>query len=251
MGNFNAKYLWLALWVLLLYACSETNENADQKTALSQIVTDSISDPSPEMGDLEKQLIKQGLVNIGEVIPGILVELKYSTTDNFMGRDMYGELDAAYCQPDVAEKLARAQSRLKQINNAYTLLIYDAVRPLHIQQFMWDSLDVPLVEKRNFLSDPALGSLHNYGAAIDLTIADANGHALDMGTPYDYIGELAHPALEQQWLSLGKLTNQQVSNRLLLRKVMLGAGFMGIDTEWWHFNSCTREMAKLQYQVIE
>ncbi|MFN3939388.1 MAG: M15 family metallopeptidase [Chitinophagales bacterium] len=235
------------LYLLLVFACSQSNE---QKAAPLVVVEDE-KYMLPAVSPLEKQLMAAGLMNLQDLNCGILVELRYASTNNFLGKNMYGDLRNAYLQPEVAKKLLIAQHLLKNTDSTLTLLVYDAVRPLHIQQLMWDSLHVPMQQKRNFLSDPAVGSLHNYGAAVDLTIADSNGNPLDMGTPYDYIGELAYPSLENQLLQSGRLTAQQVANRQLLRTIMLSAGFTGIDSEWWHFNACSREQAKASYRIIE
>jgi D-alanyl-D-alanine dipeptidase len=204
-----------------------------------------------QIEQLEQKLIDAGLVNIQTIEPGIRVELKYSTLDNFMHKDMYGSLENAYLQPDVAQKLSKAYKLLAVTHPELTLLVYDAVRPLHIQQMMWDSLDIPLEQKNQFLSNPKNGSVHNYGAAVDLTLCTLDGKALDMGCAYDFIGELARPDAEQKFLTEGKLTLEQVNNRKLLRKTMLDAGFRMIDNEWWHFNSCSRDEAKRLYKVIE
>ena len=93
--------------------------------------------------------------------------------------------------------------------------------------------------------------MHNFGAAVDLTIADSTGQALDMGTPYDYFGELAYPKLQWDLLKQGKLTRAQIDNRSLLNAVMIRAGFFGIQTEWWHYNSCTRKVARERYKIVE
>lgn len=180
-----------------------------------------------------------------------MVELKYSTTDNFLGEDVYGELERAYLQPEPAAKLAEAQRLLRERNPEYRLLVYDAARPRSIQQVLWDKLRVPLVEKTKYVSNPKNGSVHNFGAAVDLTIARADGTPLDMGTPYDFFGELAYPTKEKEMVRKGKLTQQQVENRILLREVMGKAGFTGILTEWWHFNALSREKAKEKYPIIE
>ncbi|MFN7014690.1 MAG: M15 family metallopeptidase, partial [Bacteroidia bacterium] len=132
----------------------------------------------------------------------------------------------------------------------YSLLILDAARPVSVQQKMWKMLDMPSAEKTKYLSNPQNGSLHNYGAAVDLTIINEMEEELDMGTPYDFFGEEAHPAKEMQMLLEGKLTEDQINNRKLLREVMRKAGFSHLPTEWWHFNSCSRPEAMQKYHII-
>ena len=199
---------------------------------------------------LEYYLISFGLVDIQTIEPNIRVDLKYSTMDNFVGIDMYGDLDKAFCQPDVAEKLKKAYGYLQEEDSSLTLLVFDGVRPVFVQQKMWDTLLMPIREKTKFLSNPKNRSIHNYGAAIDISISSKNGEELDMGTPFDFIGKLAHPREEKKLLKEGKLTKKQVRNRVLLRKVMKKAGFFNIQTEWWHWNSCSRNTAKSKYKLV-
>ncbi len=200
---------------------------------------------------IELNMIKHGLVDILTLDSTIVVELKYSTNDNFLGRDVYQGMQRAYLQPDVAQMLVKAQQLLKEINPDYTLVVYDAARPRSIQQKMWDAVEAPFDEKIRFLSNPRNGSIHNFGAAVDVSILDEGGKALDMGTGFDHMGELAYPSREQEMLEQGRLTELQIANRRLLRRVMYGAGFWGIQSEWWHFNACTREEARKRYTIIE
>lgn len=192
------------------------------------------------------------LVNIHSLDSSIKVELKYSTTDNFMELDVYGCLENCYLQPDVAERLVLCQNKLKEIDSNLSLLLYDGTRPRLIQQYMWDLLDMPLHEKTKFVSNPAKGSLHNFGAAVDITLYDLKlQQPLDMGTPYDYIGVKAWPTKEPSMLKDGILTQAQVDNRILLRKVMQAGKFFNIQTEWWHFNACYRDKALELYHIVE
>ncbi|MDA9261934.1 M15 family metallopeptidase [Flavobacteriales bacterium] len=200
---------------------------------------------------LENYLISFGLVDIQSIEPNLRVDLKYSTTDNFVGIDMYGDLDNAFSQPDVAQKLKKAYDCLQELDSTLTLLVFDCVRPVFVQQKMWDTLTMPIREKTKFLSNPKNRSIHNYGAAVDITISTKNGEELDMGTPFDFIGKLAHPREERKMLKEGKLTKKQIKNRVLLRKVMKKAGFFNIQTEWWHWNSCSRNTAKRKYKLVE
>jgi D-alanyl-D-alanine dipeptidase len=207
-----------------------------------------------ELPDLEKQMIKQGLVNIQTVDPTLLVELKYSTTDNFVKKDVYGDLERAYLQPSMAKKLANANRLLNQLQPGYRLLIYDAARPNSVQYLLWDALDdlnIKESSKPMYVADPKIGSIHNFGCAVDLTVADEKGKPLDMGTPYDFFGPLAFPRSEAEMLKQGKLTQKQVANRTLLRKVMVQSGFTVNTTEWWHFDGMSRKNAKLNYGIIK
>lgn len=192
-----------------------------------------------------------GLVNIRSLDSSIVVNLKYSTEDNFLHKNLYGKLSNCYLQKDIAEKLVRAQKILKKRFPFYSLVVYDAVRPRNIQKIMWDELQVPEEEKWKYVSDPSVGSLHNYGCAVDVSIVNENGWEIDMGTPYDYFGELGYPVAEKRMLENGKLTWRQYENRKLLREVMSEAGFTGISTEWWHFNGTSLKQAKEKYQVID
>ena len=199
----------------------------------------------------EEKLAKAGLVDIQTLDPSILVELKYSTTDNFMGVDVYGCITRCFMQKKPAAQLMQANTLLKQKNPELRLLIYDGVRSRTVQQILWDTLHAPLKDKPKYVADPKKGSIHNYGCAVDLTIATQDGKALDMGTKFDFFGEEAYPTKEAEMLRKGKLTQAQLNNRKLLREVMQQAGFQPIKTEWWHFNALSLEKAKAAYKIIE
>ncbi|GGN00395.1 hypothetical protein GCM10010967_38270 [Dyadobacter beijingensis] len=202
---------------------------------------------------IEQKMVDRGLVDIQKVDPDILVELKYSTTDNFIGRDVYGELTRAYLQPEMARRLAKASALLKKQKPGYQLLVYDAARPNAAQYDLWNALDhlkIPARSKTQYVADPKIGSNHNFGCAIDLTIADEKGIPLDMGTKFDYFGPLAYPRSEQEMLQKGKLTAKQIENRQLLRKVMTQVGFKVNTTEWWHFDGMSKAQARAKYGMI-
>ena len=191
-------------------------------------------------------------MNIRSADTNIIVDLKYSTENNFLRKDLYGDFCNCYLQKEVVEKLLNAQQLLKNEFPQYNLMVWDCVRSRSIQWKMWEMLKMPDKEKGKYVSNPKYGSLHNFGAAVDLTVAGENGRELDMGTPYDFFGELAHPEREQDFLKKGELTEPQIENRRLLRRVMYGSGFFNIQTEWWHFNSCYRKEAiENNYPLIE
>ena len=118
---------------------------------------------------MEQQLIDAGLADVQALDSGIVVNLKYSTPDNFLAADVYGDLEKAYLQPDVAGKLKKAQAILRSEYPYYSLIVYDAVRPRSIQRTMWDTIRVPAYERSKYVSNPQNGSLHNFGAAVDLS----------------------------------------------------------------------------------
>ena len=202
--------------------------------------------PKPQMClDMEKM----GLVDVQSVDPSIRVVLVYASSDNFTKTALYQSSQYAYLQPDVAKKLGKASQLLQQKHSNYRLLVLDAARPLSVQRVMWNA--VRNTPYRNYIANPNKGGLHNYGAAVDVTLTDDLGVELDMGTPFDFFGEKAHPLKEDSLLKQGILTQIQVNNRRLLRKVMREAGFTICPTEWWHFNACSLAEAKRKYEVIQ
>ena len=201
--------------------------------------------------EYEQRMRQQGLINIQEFNPSILVELRYSTTDNFVGKDVYGCITDCYLQKRPAEMLSKASDLLQHKYPNYRLLVYDGGRPLSIQKVLWNSLPQYSPKQRaTYVANPAEGSIHNYGSAVDLTIATADGTPLDMGTKYDFFGELAYPKKEAYFLKIKRLTKLQVANRQLLRSIMRVSGYMPIDYEWWHFNAVSRQTAKASYRII-
>jgi D-alanyl-D-alanine dipeptidase len=197
-------------------------------------------------------ITENGLVALNDIAPAILVDLKYTSTDNFMHKQLYHSIGKAYLVKEVAERLAKCQEFLSKLKPGYHLLVYDATRPVSVQQEMWESLDsIPYAERIKFVSNPKNGSLHNYGAAVDLTIANEKGETLDMGAGFDDIRLIAYPENEAYFLQTGELTEQHIENRRLLRKVMQSQGFRNLPTEWWHFNACSRIEAKKKYKRIE
>ncbi|MCF2444533.1 M15 family metallopeptidase [Dyadobacter sp. CY345] len=202
----------------------------------------------------EKKILDQGLVDIQSVNPEILVELKYATPDNFMKKNVYGDLTHAYLQPEIAKRLSKASSLLKKAKPGYKLLVYDAARPNTAQYKLWDALDdlkIPARQKTQYVADPKIGSNHNFGCAIDLTVVDEKGNPLDMGTKYDFFGPLAYPRSEQEMLRQGKLTTKQIANRNILRMAMVHAGFTVNTTEWWHFDGMSKKQARAKYGMIK
>jgi D-alanyl-D-alanine dipeptidase len=227
-------------------------ENAEDTTTNNISAKDTTSKDTSAIISEQAQKYKQmGLRDVQEEIPGLKVELKYSTADNFLGFDVYGDLQRAFLQPECIAKLKAAYNLLQQKMPGYTFIVYDALRPAYVQQLMWDTIDVPEHKKFWYVAPPGKGSIHNYGMAVDVTIADSSGNPLDMGTPFDYFGEKAFPRYTQKFVKNGELTQQQADNRKLLISIMHAAGFTVARTEWWHFNATSLANAKTRFDRVE
>jgi D-alanyl-D-alanine dipeptidase len=232
-------------------SCSNRQEN-------NTIHTVAIANPNElqkvrekDTSQLERYLISKNLVNIHSLDTNIRVALHYASSQNFLKKPIYLGLQNCYLPCEVAIKLCNAQMYLKEQFPLYNLIAFDAVRPLHIQQQMWDELEMPVEQKINYLAHPSSISLHNYGAAVDVGLIGEDNVLLDMGTTFDYFGDLSQPKKELRFYKEGKLSKQALANRLLLRQVMLKAGFTIIATEWWHFNSTNKTIAAQRYELIQ
>ncbi|QLG92862.1 D-alanyl-D-alanine dipeptidase [Pseudomonas yamanorum] len=160
------------------------------------------------------------LVEIDPQVYPVQIDLIYASADNLAGRVIY-RTNRCLLHVDAAACLHKASHAARQAG--LTLRILDAYRPAYAQQLLWQVLPDP-----NYVRDPHLGSHHTRGVAVDLTLVDAHGEALDMGTAFDAMEPKSHPFYPD-------LPPQVQRNRLLLMGIMLSAGFKAITTEWWHF----------------
>jgi len=108
-----------------------------------------------------------------------------------------------------------------------------------------------IIERKQFVVDLKKGLIYNYGAVVDFIFVLENGSEVDMGIEYDHFGELAFQVVEDSFLVVGKLTDKQIENRTILRKVMKKAGFSIIDSEWWHFDAFLYNETKNKYTIVE
>jgi D-alanyl-D-alanine dipeptidase len=175
-------------------------------------------------------------------IAGVHLDLRYASANNFVGRDLYSPYDCAWLHRDAAAALEQAAAWLARECPGHTLLV---LRPQRVQQLLWDTLrgtDLQL-----YLAEPERGSIHSFGMAVDVTLRDRHGNELDMGTAFDDMTERSHPALEGRMLAHGELAEVHLANRAVLRGAMQAAGFVGINTEWWHFDCGDRTIVRRDY----
>jgi len=182
-------------------------------------------------------------------IEGLAVDLRYATVHNFVGRNLYATLDCGWVHRLAASGLEQAAGLLRREAPGHRLLVLDALRPHRVQIELWDFLEG--TDLRQYVADPARGSIHSFGMAIDATLLDPEGRELDMGTGFDVMTELSHPQLEAQHLAGGALTPTQVRNRELLRGVLSATGFRGIGNEWWHFEMLDRNHVRQTFLRVD
>jgi D-alanyl-D-alanine dipeptidase len=180
---------------------------------------------------------------------GVRVALRYATTDNFTHANLYGGFRHAFLHREAARKLDAAIAILEREHPGWRLVIWDALRPRSVQRLFWDR--VKGTPKQKYVADPGPGSIHNFGFAVDLTLADASRRPLDMGTDFDDFSPAAEPQLESGLLAQGRLTRSQVANRLILRDIMTRAGFVQLPEEWWHYDALPGGEVRARYRIVE
>jgi len=152
---------------------------------------------------------------------GFVLDIRYATINNFTKEVIYN-CPRCYVRKALAEKLYVLRDKLD--DQGYKIKLFDCYRPKPAQEKLWD-----IVPNKNYVTPPEKGSMHNRGLAVDLTLLDANGNQLDMGTAYDHFGKEAH-------IEYLDITPEVKRNRAILFSSMKKVGLSGIRTEWWHYS---------------
>ncbi|MGC1728977.1 MAG: M15 family metallopeptidase [Steroidobacteraceae bacterium] len=164
------------------------------------------------------------LIELTSLDPTIKLDIRYATTRNFLGTPLYSQA-RAFMQRPAAEALVRVSHSLAA--EGYGLLVYDAYRPWYVTRVFWDAMPPQL---HKFVADPAEGSRHNRGCAVDLTLYDLKtGRPVPMPSLYDEASERAYPGYTGG-------TAGQRRMRELLRRRMEAQGFSVYEFEWWHYD---------------
>jgi D-alanyl-D-alanine dipeptidase len=176
--------------------------------------------PPKESGEF----LAPDFVELTKLDPTIKLEIRYATTNNFLGTPFYSEA-RAFMQRPAAEAVVRANRKLRA--QGYGLLIHDAYRPWYVTKVFWDATPD---DKKLFVADPSKGSRHNRGCAVDLTLYDLKtGQPIEMVSTYDETTDRAYPNYPGG-------TSLQRWHRDLLRSAMESEGFTVYEAEWWHFD---------------
>lgn len=161
------------------------------------------------------------VVNVWKLDTTIVLDIRYATTNNFTGKQVYDEAKF-FLRTEPANKILEVQKELQKLGLG--LKIFDGYRPLSVQRKFWE-----IMPDERYVANPEKGSRHNRGAAVDLTLVDKNGNEILMPTPYDDFTEKA----SRNYMDLPA---QIIINRKFLEDIMLKYGFVGMPTEWWHFD---------------
>ena len=243
----SATILILFVFSLALTACRQKDTcPCPPAVADTTVVKEAIEDETIlyDTKNIDNQIVENefGFVNVSDVAPDVIVELRYYTTYNFVGTRIDGyEEPVALLTREAAEALKRVSDDVKA--QGYRLKIFDAYRPAravrHFVRWAADRGDTlmkpcfyPDIDKARLFKEGYISSRsrHSRGSTVDLTLFDvATGKELDMGTPFDWLGTESHPSYKTG------LTEQQYANRMTLRKAMMRHGFRPVATEWWHF----------------
>ena len=170
-------------------------------------------------------------VRLKDLSPDFVYELKYATPDNFLKQAVY-DCGECYLRKSTAEALVKANEAFKQLG--YCIKLFDCYRPLSVQKKMWK-----ILPGTHYVANPAKGSKHNRGAAVDLTLVDAQGKELNMGTPFDFFGKEAHHTYTQH-------SKEVLENRKLLKETLDKFNFKSIYSEWWHYEYRPEMQSKVE-----
>ncbi len=170
-------------------------------------------------------------VRLKDLSPDFVYELKYATPDNFLKQAVY-DCGECYLRKSTAEALVKANEAFKQLG--YRIKLFDCYRPLSVQKKMWK-----ILPGTHYVANPAKGSKHNRGAAVDLTLVDAKGKELNMGTPFDFFGKEAHHTYTQH-------SKEVLENRKLLKETLDKYNFKSIYSEWWHYEYRPEMQSKVE-----
>ena len=201
------RFILLFIFFLLFSPSIIYSQSPKQQLATKNGLIASISDTT--------------FVNLKDYSDGFAYDMKYATNDNFLKSKVY---DCAECFLRLKTVKALIKANDKFAKKGYRIKLFDCYRPLDIQKKMW-----ALVSNPEYVADPAKGSIHNKGGAVDLTLVTLEGKELEMGTAFDFFGKEAshgYPFPDKKVMD----------NRKMLKKIMLQNGFKAFESEWWHYN---------------
>ena len=205
------------LLLFLLCACANDKEKKEVRGNSALVnITEATNSRGHEL------IPDSSFVNLKQISDDFLFEMRYATDNNFLKEKVY---DCKNClvRYEVARALIRAAEMLSP--KGLKIKFYDCFRPVEVQRKMWK-----IMPDDRYVANPyTTGSVHNRGAAVDITLVDKLGRELDMGTDFDHFDKEAHHGYRA-------LPDTVIKNRAFLKSTMEAAGFDAVSTEWWHYN---------------
>ena len=205
ISYFRSLFIIVSLVAYQFSAAQELSVVSKSKAFKKQVANDSL----------------HAMVSLNNYLPSASFDLRYATTENFTGQKLYTDTKTTYVRLAVAKALVNVQKELAK--DGYNLKIWDAYRPYAVTKKMWE-----LIGDERYVANPAKGSGHNRGLAIDLTLIK-EGKEVAMGTGFDNFSDTAHHEFSQ-------LPEDVLQNRKRLKTVMEKHGFRALETEWWHYS---------------
>ena len=235
------KKIIIPLFIVLFTACKEKDDKQKAPTDRlkdSAILKDTVvkteveePEPQPEPALLSlDDVADTAFVRLRDYSRDFVYDMKYATEDNFLKTKVY-DCAECYIRAKTARALIAANTEL--MVKGYRIKFFDCYRPHDVQKKMWK-----IVPNPQYVANPAKGSIHNKGGAVDITLVDKEGKELDMGTGFDFFGKEAHH-------DYTKHPKEILENRKLLKETMEKHGFWGIRTEWWHYNLTSASNGKV------
>lgn len=206
------------------------------KTEVSEEKTPEPSIKEQKKEEQQKESIHDDFINIKSLSEDFILDIKYATEDNFLKQTVY-DCPECFLRKATARALHNANEEFKTMG--YRIKVFDCYRPLSVQKKMWN-----ILPGTHYVANPAKGSKHNRGAAVDLTLVDINGNELDMGTPFDFFGKEAHHTYTN-------LPKEVLENRKLLKTILDKHNFKSIYSEWWHYEYRPEIKSKVEDFVWE
>lgn len=221
------RHFLIALTCLTLACAPDKKDTSEAVAKKEEATNEGQKEEIKEEKAIDKVVLSDSsFVNLQNYADGFAYDMKYATEDNFLKKKVY---PCAEClvRKEVAEALTEANQELSE--RGFRIKFFDCYRPLDVQKAMWE-----IFPNAKYVANPnTSASIHNRGAAVDITLEDLSGNELDMGTTFDFFGKEAHHAYTN-------LPDTVLANRQLLKLTMEANGFRAITTEWWHYSFKSR-----------
>ncbi|WP_268223851.1 M15 family metallopeptidase [Sinomicrobium oceani] len=232
------KKIIIPILIIFFAACKEKQEKQhvpEKEVEVQEVPEDTVPEPKEKKEPERRMLSLDGVadttfVRLRDYSTDFVYDLKYATDDNFLKTAVY-DCAECYVRAVTARALVAANAEFRK--QGYRIKFFDCYRPHDVQKRMWK-----IVPNPQYVANPARGSIHNKGGAVDITLVDNNGNELDMGTGFDFFGKEAHHDYTGH-------SEDILNNRKLLKETMEKHGFWGIRTEWWHYNLSSASNGKV------